>query len=150
MKKKKHECSICGKKFSTRRGLRIHEKTHKRKIVFEKRFMLLIVFIVIFTSVFLYFRQPHPVEIEPQITIISPLNKTYHEKNILLTVSTKNVPLWIANSFDNGPNITECRRCESYTRYDLFFDEGSHTIRVYAGYEDNRIIMTDVTFTVDI
>jgi hypothetical protein len=115
------------------------------KIKFNYLILGLII-VVIFVLILTRFNTP--VQIGPKITIVSPQNTTYDKNNILLTVSSEKPLLWIMNSFDGGSNITECGNCNSYTRYDLVFLKGTHTIIAYASDFDNSVSKASVTFTV--
>ena len=82
------------------------------------------------------------------IKIESPQNKTYDYNSISLTVSVSDTPLSIVNSIDGSKNITECDKCTDYSRFDLSFPKGTHTIKVYAKDKNNKVFGESVTFTV--
>lgn len=107
-----------------------------------------IVILAIVLVSFLVYKNIVPNLSEIEIIIISPHNVTYDKSNVLVMVSSNKPVLWISNSFDDSPNITECRNCNSYARYDLIFTKGTHTIKAYASDFENRVIKADVTFTI--
>ena len=106
----------------------------------------LLVFLIIFILLIKILGQRY--ERGPIIFIISPLNKTYRVKNIILNVSFNETIFRAADSFDNGQKIVECYNCKGYIRYDLKFDDGVHTIRVYATDYKNNTRSASVTFSV--
>jgi hypothetical protein len=120
----------------------------KKKNLKLKILLTCIIFFAVVLDIF--FIKPIQKVEGPIITIESPLNQTYHAKNIILNVSTNETALWIGNSFDNGQNVTECYNCTGYARFDLFFNNGVHTITVYASVNQTRISKARVTFTVNI
>ena len=111
----------------------------RKILIYLTIFIVLILITTYFTIAFL-----------PGIKLIikSPGNTTYNKNSIVLEVSCDDPLLWIAESFDGGPNITECGNCNSYTRYDLIFTKGTHTITAYGSDFNNRILKASVTFVV--
>jgi len=119
----------------------------KKTVKIFSTYAIIIAVILVF-SIALFSKSGQKEEISNFVTIRSPQNKTYSEANILVTVVANDTVLWIKNSFDDGPNITECGNCNSYTRYDKHFKPGIHTIVAYVSDHENRVSKTSVVFTV--
>jgi len=132
---------------------RIANKKLRKKL--EQRLLgpiliLIILFIIIILITPLSQKTKQVKEATLSIKIISPENKTYDNSSIPVSVDASETAFWIANSFDGGPNITECRNCNWYSRYDLNFELGQHTVTVYASDYENRVSKASVIFTVKI
>jgi hypothetical protein len=139
------------------------KRTRKKRISLRKIKKLkialigIIVFAIILTALLSINSRPvetteeSKIKISPEkisLKIISPENRTYTTNNVVLAVTSSESAKWISNSFDSQPNATECDGCSSYGRYDLKFENGVHTISVYASDKEDRITMATVTFTV--
>jgi len=138
------------------------KKTVKKKIIqnkrLKKRKIRKSIFLIVLVSVILILILIFKFSISPNtfqqkesklnLFIQSPQNKTYYTKNVQLAVRSTEMTEWMANSIDSDSNITECGNCTSYIRYDLTFENGVHTISVYASDNEGRVAMATVTFTV--
>ncbi len=84
----------------------------------------------------------------PQITIISPVAKTYNVSNVLLSVTTdENSNVWF--NLDGGANVSLGSGINF--EYNLFgLSKGTHTVSVYARDSSNNQNTASVTFSVDL
>jgi hypothetical protein len=133
---------------------RSHKKIFLRRIEKFKIFLIFITIFTIFLFIFILTSFKPVKEVEEiqeglfRITITSPLNKTYHTKNIIFNVSTNFLASEIFWSMDPRFNITECMSCTGFTRYSLIFPDGAYMIKFYAINSENRVFENVVSFTV--
>jgi len=136
--------------------MRARKKLKKSVLKRNKRKIIAGLVLVALATVFIFYKLAMQTECEKtqvpsqiSIKIYSPQNKTYNITNIPISVMASQDVLWINNSFDKGPSITECLNCKWYTRYDLNFKPGVHTVDVYVSDYENNVITAGVTFTVE-
>ncbi len=79
----------------------------------------------------------------PSISLMSPLNQTYIEKNVTLLFSIDKPVSWIGYSLDGQPNVTVTN---NGTLYDI--SNGAHSITVYANDTFGNIGSSAVSFEV--
>jgi hypothetical protein len=240
---KKYKCEVCGRKFSSKRGLAIHKaKSHENKLNFQfnkNHFALGVVLILSLSLLYhrigknnqidSYFKEAcivvyYPNEIdkvvevteinknftnitcvlkngekktitidyyeyvvyndtgdfvlniwekgvgENDLIIESPLNKTYQNGNIDLTVFCKKPCLWIKNRIDDGDLsrikcgggrcavskylidndsfVLSCTKCYSSSITSINFEEGTHKIGFKAKDFKNLTYEKEVIFTI--
>ena len=123
------------------------KKTHSRYIV-----LAIVIMIAIFTLAH-YTYQPPSIQTNFHenfsINVISPENKTYHTSNITLKVVANDYATEIIDSFDRVSNISECSDCISFTRFNLIYTNGVHTITVYAT-KGNQSVSETVVFNINV
>lgn len=150
--KKEYKCRICNKKFVRSSSLSSHKKTHKKDIVIKRGHLkLLVIIITIIALSFIIYKLYRNIVEEPEIKIIihSPLNKTYHESNIIINVSIEGNVSWVSDSINKGPIIPECYSCFYYTLYRPDFIKGTNIIEVFANDSKGKNYRKEVVFNVE-
>ena len=140
-------------------SVKMKKKRQKKRVVKKKKISeskIFITCLIIFCAAVVFIaalgliisKKQDSAHLEQPI-VMSPENKTYDFKNIPINVYSDEILLSIVNSFDNGPNIAGCLRCNGYGRYDLNFEKGQHTANFYFTSADGRVTKTTVVFTVE-
>ncbi|MBD3155366.1 MAG: hypothetical protein GF368_01795, partial [Candidatus Aenigmarchaeota archaeon] len=142
---KKYRCKVCGKKFSSERGLsihkaRVHKKNKKKKIL--PYIITSILLLAFFFSINCVLRTLERGKNKDHfISINSPLNKTYESGEISINVSSEEDSLWMKSKFKNDPVIffrgnpviwnrgkdslvLHCTKCHGYNLNRLEFGPG--------------------------
>ncbi|MHA1977850.1 MAG: alkaline phosphatase [Candidatus Hodarchaeales archaeon] len=81
---------------------------------------------------------------KPAITILSPINQSYDESNVVLSLDTNESLPWIAYSLNNGPNVT----FPSLTKF-LNLANGKYNLKVYGNDTMNNSGTSEVYFTIN-
>ena len=131
----------------------MNKKHSRKKTNIGKYTILAIVIVIAIFTLAHYAYQPPSIQTNSNgnfsINVTSPENKTYNTNNITLTVVANDYATEIIDSFDRVSNISECSDCISFTRFNLIYTNGVHTITVYAT-KGNQSISKTVVFNINV
>ena len=106
----------------------------------KKERIVIIVFVLLLVGIVAYSSSC------PELKIVSPENKTYPEGRVILSVKADEIAD-IYSRIDGSSEIFECGKCNSVTRYDLYFWKGIHKIEIRGVFE-KRECRKSVVFSV--
>jgi hypothetical protein len=106
----------------------------------KKERMVIVVFVLLLVGIVAYSSSC------PELKIVSPENKTYPEGRVILSVKADEIAD-IYSRIDGSSEIFECGKCNSVTRYDLYFSKGFHKIEIRGVFE-KRECRKSVVFSV--